>query len=116
FRVTDHMTDKDLVKVDANAVRPVWLLANGGDAAGFADAYITEKWRIIGATGAARFAAGKFQIESTKGYVGINSTPVTNIAMLIRASVDGDKGLAIIRPSSTATNRLLEFQDETYNI
>jgi hypothetical protein len=30
--------------------------------------------------------------------------------------VDGDRGLAIVRPSNVATNRLLEFQDETFNI
>lgn len=116
FRVTNHTTGKDLIKVDANAVRPALLFPSGVDAAGFSDVYATEKWRIIGTTGAARFAAGKFQIEATKGYAGINSTPVTNIAMLIRAGADGDKGLAIIRPSNSATNRLMEFQDETYNI
>ncbi|HVQ44317.1 MAG TPA: glycosyl hydrolase family 28-related protein [Candidatus Saccharimonadia bacterium] len=116
FRVTDHVTGKDLVKVDANSTRPALIVPNGVDTAGFSDAYATEKWRVVGASGAARFAAGKFQIEATKGYVGINSTPVTNISMLIRAAADGDKGLAIVRPSSVATNRLMEFQDETYNI
>jgi hypothetical protein len=116
FRVTDHITGKDLIKVDANATRPALLFPNGVDAAGFSDIYASEKWRVVGSTGAARFAAGKFQIEPTKGYVGINTTPVTNIAMLIRAGADGDKGLAIVRPSSSATNRLMEFQDETYNI
>lgn len=116
FRVTDFMTSKDLIKVDANASRPALLFPNGVDAAGFSDAFASEKWRIVGASGAARFAAGKFQIEATKGHVGINTTPATHIAMLIRAAADGDKGLAIIRPSSAATNRLMEFQDETYNI
>lgn len=116
FRVTDHMANKDLIKVDANATRPALLFPNGIDAAGFSDVYTSEKWRIIGATGAARFAAGKFQIEATKGYAAINNTPVASIALLIRAAADGDKGLAIVRPSTSATNRLMEFQDETYNI
>ncbi|HEU4914292.1 MAG TPA: glycosyl hydrolase family 28-related protein [Candidatus Saccharimonadales bacterium] len=116
FRVTHHMTGKDLVKVDANDTRPALIMPNGVDAAGFSDAFATEKWRVVGATGAARFAGGRFQIEATKGYVGINTTPYIGIAMLIRAAVEGDRGLAIVRPSGTATNRLLEFQDETYNI
>ncbi|HEU5187629.1 MAG TPA: glycosyl hydrolase family 28-related protein [Candidatus Saccharimonadales bacterium] len=116
FRITDHERMKDLLKLDTNATRPVLILPNAVDISGFSDMYTTEKWRIISSTGAARFAAGKFQIEATKGYAGINSTPVTNIAMLIRAGADGDKGLAIVRPSNIATNRLMEFQDETYNI
>jgi len=66
-------------------------------------------------TGAAHFARGKFQIEDTKGYVGIGTTPYAGIAMLIRAEED-DRGLAIIRPSNAATSHLLEFQDDTYNI
>lgn len=116
FKVTSNSTKKELIKVDNTGTRPALNMANGTDAAGYADAYATEKWRIVGVSGAARFAANKFQIEGTKGYVGINSTPVTNIAMLIRAATDGDRGLAIVRPTSNATNRLLEFQDETYNI
>ncbi len=116
FMITDHEREKDFLKVDINATRPVLLLPNGVDIAGFPDMYMTEKWRIVSATGAARFAGGKFQIEPTKGYVGINTAPFTGIAMLIRAAVEGDRGLAIVRPSSTAVNRLLEFQDETYNI
>src|SRR6185369_3589794 len=75
-----------------------------------------EKWRILGTTGAARFAAGKFQIEATKGYVGINTAPVTTIAMLINVAVDADRGLAIVRSSGTASGRLMEFQDQTFNI
>ena len=116
FRVTDYMTGKDLVKVDANETRPGLLLSNGVDTVGFSDTYVNEKWRILGSTGAARFAAGKFQIEATKGHIGINSTPVGTIAMLVRPGAEGDKGLAIVRPSNTASNRLMEFQDETYNI
>jgi hypothetical protein len=106
----------DLIGISNNATRPAFQTVNAMDMAGFSDAYVTEKWRIVGGTGAARFAAGKFQIESTKGYMAINTTPFTNIAVLIRAAVDGDRGLAIVRPSSTATNRLMEFQDETYTI
>jgi len=116
FRVTDNMADKDLIKVDANATRPGLLLPNGVDAVGFSDAYTAEKWRITSAGGGAKFAAGKFQIEPTKGYVGINTTPFTGIAMLIRPAVEGDRGIAVVRPSNTSLYRLLEFQDETYNI
>jgi hypothetical protein len=116
FIVSSHVTGKDLIKMDNSGARPVFITANSVDIAGFSDNYATEKWRVVGTSGAARFAGGKFQIEATKGYVGINGTPVTNIAMLIRAGADGDKGLAIIRPSSNATNRLMEFQDETNNI
>jgi len=114
--VSSLITGKDLTKVDNTGTRPALNMANATDITGYSDNYATEKWRIIGASGSARFAAGKFQIEATKGYVGINSTPVTNIAMLIRAGADGDKGLTIVRPSSVATNRLMEFQDEAYAI
>lgn len=116
FRITSHATGKDLLKIDNDPVRQAFELANTVDAVGFSDNYLTEKWRILGSSGAAKFASGKFQIEGTKGHVGINATPFTGIAMLIKAAVDGDRGLAIVRPGSNATNRLLEFQDETYNI
>ncbi len=116
FQVTNQTTGKALVKVDNNPTRPALQTLNGVDAVGYSDALVTEKWRIVGSNGAVRFAGGKFQIEAAKGYVGINATPFTGIAMLIKAAVDGDRGLAIVRPSSNATNRLLEFQDETFNI
>lgn len=116
FRVTSFVNGTDLIKVDNNTIRPAFEVANAVDTVGFSDNYVTEKWRLIGTTGAARFAAGKFQIEGTKGYAAINTTPFTSIAMLIKAVADGDRGLAIVRPSSTATNRLMEFQDETFNI
>jgi len=116
FILENASTDKDIVKVDNNSSRPAMILPNATDFVGFSDAYATEKWRVIGATGAARFAGGKFQIEPTKGYAAINSAPVTSIAFLIKAASDGDKGLAIVRPSASATNRLLEFQDQAYNI
>lgn len=116
FRVVDTMAGKDLIKIDANATRPVAILPNGVDIAGFSDTYTTEKWRIVSATGGARFAAGKFQIDAAKGYVGINTTPYTNIAMLIRPATEGDRGLAIVRPSGSSMYRLLEFQDEAYAI
>ncbi|HVQ44319.1 MAG TPA: glycosyl hydrolase family 28-related protein [Candidatus Saccharimonadia bacterium] len=116
FRVTDQTTGNTLVKIDDNPTRPALQAVNAVDVVGYSDAFTTEKWRIIGATGAARFAGGKFQIEATKGYVGINATPFTGIAMLIKAAVEGDRGLAIVRPTSTATNRLLEFQDEAFAI
>lgn len=116
FRLINNTTGKDMLKVDNNPNRPALHLLNGLDAAGFSDSYVAEKWRIVGSTGSARFAGGKFQIEGTKGYVGINTAPFTGIAMLIKAAAGDDKGLAIVRPSATAFNRLLEFQDETYNI
>ncbi len=116
FIVSSHITGKDMLKVDNSGARPVLIAANSLDVAGFSDNYATEKWRVVGASGAARFAGGKFQIEATKGYVGINSTPFTGIALLIKAAAEGDRGLAIVRPSPSATNRLLEFQDETNTI
>jgi hypothetical protein len=116
FRITSFINGNDMIKVDNNTTRPAFEVANSVDTVGFSDNYVTEKWRLIGTTGAARFAAGKFQIEGTKGYAAINAAPFTGIAMLIKTAVDGDRGLAIVRPSSTATNRLMEFQDETNNI
>ncbi len=116
FRIVSTVTNKDLVKVDNNTTRPALHTLNGLDAVGFSDDYTTEKWRIVGANGSARFAAGKFQIEGTKGYAGINVTPFTGIALLIRAATGADKGLAIVRPSSTAVGRLLEFQDEENHV
>ena len=116
FRILNHNTKQDIIKLDNNTVRPAFQVLGGVDTVGFSDSYVTEKWRIIGASGAARFAGGKFQIDGAKGHVGLNSTPVAAIAMLIRPAAEGDRGIAIVRPSSTATNRLMEFQDETYNI
>lgn len=116
FRITGLVSGKDLVKIDNDPVRQSLLMANSVDTAGFSDNYVTEKWRLVGSSGAARFAGGKFQVEGAKGHVGINATPFTNIAMLIRAAAQGDRGLVIVRPSSTATSRLMEFQDETYNM
>ena len=112
LRITSTTTKKDLFKVDNNPNRPAIHALNGVDAVGLSDDYVTEKWRIVGETGAARFAGGKFQIEPTKGYVGINATPYSGIALLIKGAADTDKGLAIVRPTAAASNRLLEFQDE----
>jgi hypothetical protein len=116
FRVTDQASDNTLVKIDNNPTRPALQAVNGVDIVGYSDAFATEKWRVVSSTGAARFAGNKFQIEATKGYVGINATPFTGIAMLIKAAVDSDRGLAIVRPTANATSRLMEFQDETFNI
>lgn len=116
FQVHSIVTAKDLIKVDNNASRPALITANSVDVVGFSDNYLSEKWRIIGASGGAKFAAGKFQIEPTKGYVGINATPFTGIAMLIRPAVEGDRGVAVVRPTNSSLRRLMEFQDETYNI
>lgn len=115
-RVVNHETGRDLVKIDSNPTRPALHTLGGVDMVGFSDNYLTEKWRIVGANGGARFAAGKFQIEGNKGYVGMNATPTANIAMLIKPAIEGDRAMAIVRPTNTATHRLLEFQDETYNI
>lgn len=114
FQVTDQTTGHALVRVDDNPTRPALQATNAVDVVGYSDVAITEKWRIVGATGAARFASGKFQVEPTKGYVGINTIPFTGTALLIKVAVEGDHGLTIVRPSSTATNKLLEFQDETF--
>lgn len=117
FRLLNRANNNlDMVRYDNNATRPAWQLANGVDNVGFSDNMVTEKWRIIGSTGGARFASGKFQIDGAKGNIGVNATPVTNIAMLLKPNTATDKGLAIVRPSSTSTTRLLEFQDETYNL
>lgn len=116
LRASSSINGNDLIKVDNNAVRPALLVPNSVDAVGFSDNYISEKWRIMGSTGAAKFAGGKFQIEPTKGYIGLNATPFTGIAMLIRPAAEGDRGLAIVRPTSSSLRRLMEFQDETYNI
>lgn len=116
FKITSNVINKDLLKLDNSGTRPALNAVNGLDLAAFSDSYVAEKWRLVGSSGAARFAGGKFQIEGTKGYVGINTAPFTGIAMLIRAAAGDDRGLAIVRPSATAFNRLLEFQDETYNI
>lgn len=116
LRVTDRTSDRDLFKIDNNPTRPAMHLLNGVDAVGFSDAYITEKWRIIGSSGAVKFAGGKFRIEDTKGYVGINAAPFTGIAMLIRPAQEGDRGIAVVRPTSSSLYRLMEFQDETNNI
>ncbi|HXH27319.1 MAG TPA: glycosyl hydrolase family 28-related protein [Candidatus Acidoferrum sp.] len=116
FHVISSISGNDMIKVDNNTTRPAFEVVNAVDTVGFSDNYTTEKWRIIGATGAARFASGKFQIDGNKGYIGINATPVSNISMLIKPSVEGDRGLAVVRPTSTSTLRLMEFQDETFNI
>jgi len=116
FSVTSEVTGKDLLKADNSTVRPTLQTVNGTDLAGFSGDYVGEKWRFYGDTGFVRLASGKFQIEGTKGYVGINSAPYTGTAMLICPVTDGDRGLTIVRPSRTATNRLLEFQDEAHNL
>ena len=116
FRITDSESGKDLLKVDNNPNRPALHLLGGVDAVGFANNYLTEKWRIIGATGAARFADGKFQIEANKGYAGIGAAPQPDIGALIKLAAGDDRGLAIMRPSRAATGRLIEFQDEAHTI
>jgi len=116
FVVSSRINNKDLVKVDNTGTRPALNMANATDITGYSDNYATEKWRIVGASGAARFAGSKFQIDGAKGHVGINTAPFAGIAMLIKTAADGDRGLAIVRSSSSATNRLMEFQDETFAV
>ncbi len=114
-RVISALSGRDLVKIDNNPDRPAVHHLNGMDTVGFSDDYMTEKWRIVGSTGGARFANNKFQIDGARGYVGINATPFSGIAMLIKPLSEGDRGLAIVRPTSTTTSRLMEFQDEEYH-
>lgn len=116
FTVSSHITGKDLVNIANSGTRPALNLANGTDITGYSDDYTAEKWRIVGASGSARFAGGQFQVEGTLGYVGVHATPERNIAMLIKPASEGHRGLAIVRPTATATNRLVEFQDEAHTI
>jgi hypothetical protein len=116
FRVASATTGKDLVKADNSPVRPTLHTVNGTDLAGFSGDYVGEKWRLYGDTGFVRLASGNFQIEGTKGYVGVGTAPYTGIAFLIKMANDTDRGLTIIRKSATATGRLVEFQDENFNI
>jgi hypothetical protein len=115
-RIISATTGRDLVKIDNNVDRPAVHHLNGVDAVGFSDNYSTEKWRIVSSTGGARFAADKFQIDGAKGYLGINTAPYINSAVLIKPTTEGDRGLTIVRPSPNATNRLMEFQDEAYHV
>jgi len=116
FRITSAITGKDLVKADNSSVRPTLHTVNGTDLAGFSGDFTGEKWRFYGDTGFVRLASGNFQIEGTKGYVGVGTAPYTSIAFLIKMANDTDRGLTIIRKSATATGRLVEFQDENNNI
>lgn len=116
FKVVSAVNNNDLIKIDNNPTWPALHVLNSVDVIGFSDTYTSEKWRILGADGAARFASGKFQVEGTKGYVGISAAPYEHIAMLIQPATDNDHGLAIIRPSEKATNNLLEFQNENHNV
>lgn len=116
FRLYSNVNGKDLFKVDNTGTRPGIFYANGADMVGYSDAYTTEKWRLVSSTGAARFAGNRFQIEATKGYVGINATPTASLAMLIKPALEGDRGIAVVRPTTASTTRLMEFQDETFAI
>ncbi|HET9411528.1 MAG TPA: glycosyl hydrolase family 28-related protein [Candidatus Saccharimonadales bacterium] len=116
LRLTSNVTNKDLFNFNNSGDRPMFQLPNNVDIVGYSDAYTTERWRLISSTGAARFASGKFQVEGTKGYVGINVTPFVNMAMLIRPAADTDRGVAVVRPSAASNSRLLEFQDEQYHV
>jgi hypothetical protein len=116
FRIISEVTGKDLVKADNSSIRPTLHTLNGVDLAGFSGDFTGEKWRFYGDTGFVRLASGNFQIEGTKGYVGVGTAPYTNIAFLIKMANDTDRGLTIIRKSATATGRLVEFQDENFNI
>lgn len=116
FRVRNYDTGKDIIKLNNQNSRPAFHFLNGLDIVAFSDEYQTEKFRLVGATGAARFAGGKFKIDGSKGYIGLNADPYAKIAMLIRPAEEGDRGMVIVRPTSASTFRLMEFQDEAYNI
>lgn len=116
LRLTSNVTNKDLFNLNNSGDRPMLQLPNGVDSVGYSDSYTTERWRLVSSTGAARFAAGKFQIDGAKGYVGINATPFASMAMLVRPAADGDRGIAVVRPSAASGSRLLEFQDEQYRV
>lgn len=116
FRIMSLSANEDIFRVDNRPSRALVNVANSADLVGFSDNNTTEKWHLSSSSGAARFAGGKFQIEPTKGYVGVNATPFTGLAMLVRLAAEDDRGLAVVRPSATATKRLMEFQDETSNI
>lgn len=116
FRIISEDSGKDLIKADNSSTRPTFHTLNGVDLAGFSGDFTGEKWRFYGDTGFVRLASGNFQIEGTKGYVGVGTAPYTNIAFLIKMANDTDRGLTIIRKSATATGRLVEFQDENNNI
>jgi hypothetical protein len=116
FRVTSAANGKDIVMADNSPVRPTFHTLNGADLAGFSGDHTGEKWRFYGDTGFVRLASGNFQIEGTKGYIGVGTAPYTHIAFLIKMANDTDRGLTIIRKSATATGRLVEFQDENNNI
>ncbi|HEX6462482.1 MAG TPA: glycosyl hydrolase family 28-related protein [Candidatus Saccharimonadales bacterium] len=116
FRITSAITGKDLVKADNSSTRPTLHTVNGVDLAGYSGDFIGEKWRFYGDTGFVRLASGNFQIEGTKGYVGLGIAPYIGIALLIKMANDTDRGLTIIRKSATATGRLIEFQDENFNV
>jgi len=116
FVVSSHINGKDLLRVANTGIRPVMMVPNSVDVAGYSDNYVAEKWRIVGASGSVKFAGGQFQVEGTLGYVGIHSVPERDIAMLIKPAGEGHRGLTIVRPSATATNRLVEFQDEAHAV
>lgn len=116
FRITSDLNGNDLLKLDYNPTRPALHLLSGVDAVGFAHQYVDETWRIVGSTGAARFANNKFQIAAAHGYTGINTAPLAEAALLINVADEGDRGIVVVRPSGTATNRLMEFQDEDHNL
>lgn len=116
FKLTSTITEKDLLQFNNSGERPALQLPHTTDIVGYSDAYATERWRVVSSTGAARFAGGKFQIEGAKGYAGINAVPAANIGMVVRPATGADKGVAIVRPSATAVGRLLEFQDEAYQV
>jgi hypothetical protein len=116
FRVSSSVTGKDLVRADNSTNRPSLQTANGVDLAGFSGDYVGEKWRFHGDTGFVSLASGNFQVEGTKGYLGIGTSPYTGIGFLIKLVNDTDRGLTIIRKSASSTGRMLEFQDETNDV
>ncbi len=115
FRLQD-VAGKDLLKFNNTGNRPQLQFPSGVDAAGYADAYTTEKWRIVSSTGSARFASGKLQVDGSKGHIGLGAAPIANAALLIKTADAGDRGIAVVRGNSAGTGRLLEFQDEKHAV
>lgn len=115
FALHSKATHKDVLNFNNTGGRPALQLPNGSDITGYTDTYTTEKWRIVSSTGAARFAAGKFQVEGAKGHIGVNASPISDVAVLAK-TFGSERGIAVIRGSNTATGRLMEFQDEQHAV
>ncbi len=59
-------------------------------------------------------AFGKYQVDPSKGYVGVGTGPNTGIGHLLFLGAVGDVGLAVVRFSSSSTGDMMQFQDQTF--